>query len=106
MDKTTDDKEGLEVMLLPEHKNQLRRRVEVRLDEMDAAVARLGGDATHQDRVRTIEAALQAGRGSVSGGWGLVGQMEAAQLAHWLETTKYLAATGQDGITASSGDPP
>ena len=75
------------------HKAQLRARVEARLGEMAAAVVKLGGDAAEQNRVRDIEAAMQAAQGSMSGGWDRVGEMEAAQLAHWLESTRNIGLT-------------
>jgi len=82
---------------LIEHKEQLRQRVEARMAEMAAALPGLrGGDAAHQRRARDIEAAMQAAQGSTSGGWDRVGEMEAAQLSHWLETTTDLLRPPQE----------
>jgi hypothetical protein len=73
-----------------EDKSQLRRRVESRMSEMEAALGQLATDAAHESRARDITTALEGAKGSISGGWDHVGEMEAAQLAHWLESTKFL----------------
>src|SRR5438132_846710 len=41
-----------EAALLPEHKNQLRQRVEARMGEMIEALAQLAKDTEHEQRVR------------------------------------------------------
>jgi hypothetical protein len=76
-----------------DHKTQLRARVEARLGEMAAALVQLGGDAAYKERARDVEVAMQAAQGSMSGGWERVGEMEAAQLSHWLESTRNIGAT-------------
>jgi hypothetical protein len=76
-----------------DHKEELHTRVEARLAEMAAALVQLGGDATNQKRAGDIEAAMQAAQGSMSGGWDRVGEMEAAQLAQWLESSQNIGLT-------------
>ena len=83
---------GQPVGPVPEHKDQLRKRVEGRLGELKAAVAQLGDAAGNERQVRDIEAAVQAAEGSLTGGWDKVGEMEATRLSRWLESSKDLGA--------------
>lgn len=76
-----------------DHKAQLRGRVEARLNEMAAAIAQLGADPANKSRVRDLEAAMQAAQGVMSGGWDRVGEMEAGQLALWLESNQNTGLT-------------
>lgn len=71
---------------------QLRRRVEARMQELEAALERLGGDGKQEARIHGLETELQAARDNIGGGWEHVGAVEAAQLSRWLERTEFLAA--------------
>ena len=61
-----------------------------RLSELMAAQAQLANQEGNQDRAQAIETELQVARGSMSGGWERIGQMEAAQLSQWLAKTEQL----------------
>jgi hypothetical protein len=73
-----------------ENKEQLHRRVEKRLAELTAAREKLTGQDGNRERAQAIETELQVARGSMSGGWDRIGQMEAAQLSQWLTKTEQL----------------
>src|SRR5690349_8681951 len=73
-----------------ENKEQLRRRVESRLVELTAALTQLAHQDGNRERAQAIETELQVARGSMSGGWERIGQMEAAQLSQWLAKTEQL----------------
>jgi hypothetical protein len=96
--------EAQPVVPVPEHKDQLRKRVEGRLGELKAAVAQLGGAAGNERQVRDIEAAVQAAEGSLTGGWEKVGEMEATQLSQWLESSKNLGAAQDQAKQEPSED--
>jgi hypothetical protein len=74
----------------PENKEQLHRRVESRLAQLTAARDKLAGQEGNRERAQAIETELQVARGSMSGGWDRIGQMEAVQLAQWLTKTEQL----------------
>ena len=67
-------------------REQLHRRVEERVGELEAALAQLDGQA-NEERARAIRTALESAQDHMSGGWEHVGEMEAAKLSHWLGTT-------------------
>jgi hypothetical protein len=73
-----------------ENKEQLHRRVQSRLAELTAALAQLANQEGNRERAQAIETELQVARGSMSGGWERIGQMEAAQLSQWLAKTEQL----------------
>jgi hypothetical protein len=73
-----------------ENREQLRRRVQSRLAELEATRAALAGQDGCSKRVQAIETELQVARHSMSGGWEHVGQMEAVKLSHWLTNTTNL----------------
>lgn len=74
-------------------KNQLRRRVEARMAELEAAMERLGEDPARQKQARAIYLALKGARDSMSPGTGAMGPMEAAQMTRWLASTEHLGKT-------------
>jgi hypothetical protein len=71
-------------------KNQLRRRVETRIAELEAELARIGDDPTKHKQSRAIYMALKGVHDSMSASSENVGRMEAAQMSRWLDSTKYL----------------
>ena len=71
-------------------KNQLRRRVETRIAELEAELARIADDPTKQKQSRAIYMALKGVHDSMSASSENVGRMEAAQMSRWLDSTKYL----------------
>ncbi|MFO0578249.1 MAG: hypothetical protein U1A78_29950 [Polyangia bacterium] len=74
-------------------KNQLRRRIEARMAELEAALERLGEDPARQKQARAIYMALKGARDSMSPGTGAMGPMEAAQMTRWLASTEHLGKT-------------
>ena len=74
-------------------KNQLRRRVEARMAELEAALERLGEDPARQKQARAIYMAIKGARDSMSPGTGAMGPMEAAQMTRWLASTEHLGKT-------------
>lgn len=71
-------------------KNQLRRRVEARIAELEAELERLGDDPAKHRQIRAIHIALKGVHDSMSQESANVGRMEAAQMSRWLDSTKYL----------------
>jgi hypothetical protein len=75
----------------PPPKNQLRRRVEARIAELEAELERLGDDPAKHKQIRAIRAALKGVHDTMSLNSANVGTMEAAQMTRWLESVRYLA---------------
>lgn len=71
-------------------KNQLRRRVEARIAELEAELERLGDDPSKQKQSRAIYMALKGVHDSMSAESANVGRMEAAQMTRWLDSVRYL----------------
>lgn len=76
----------------PLHKEQLHRRVQQRLAALEEARTRAAGKAGTSEHTQAIETALQVAHGSMSGGWGRVGEREASQLSLWLASTETLVS--------------
>lgn len=72
-------------------KSQLRRRVDARIAELEAALQRFGDDPAKQKQARAIQMALKGAHDSMNLGAERVGAMEAALMTRWLESTQYLA---------------
>lgn len=72
------------------NKEQLRRRVDARIAELETERTQLAADDPKGERAQAVENALQAVRDAVGGSWENVGHMEAAQLAQWLTSTESL----------------
>lgn len=72
-------------------KSQLRRRVDARIAELEAALERFGDDPAKQKQARAIQMALKGAHDSMNLGAERVGAMEAALMTRWLESTQYLA---------------
>lgn len=78
----------------PHNKDQLRRRVEARLVELELALSQLEGGKSNNERCNAISTALQAVKNDAESGWDKVGEVEAAHLSRWLEQTEYLTVSG------------
>lgn len=74
-------------------KSQLRRRVDVRLAELEAALARLDGDPEKRQQASAIRLALKGAHDTMNLSGTRAGHMEAAQMTRWLESTQYLLGT-------------
>lgn len=77
-----------------ENKEQLHRRVDDRVAELEAALAQLCDAAATSERAQALKTALQLARDNTGSGWEHVGEMEAARLSQWLATTAPLVAVG------------
>ena len=75
------------------NKEQLHHRVSVRMAELEAALAQLEGRQSHGERALAIATSIDTAKASMSGGWERVGEMEAAQLSKWLQTSEDLRVT-------------
>lgn len=74
-------------------KSQLRARVEQRLSELQAALSRPTSSTMSRSWAQNIQDAIATAQASLSGGWEHVGEVEAAQLSRWLETTENVGVT-------------
>lgn len=75
------------------NKEQLHHRVSVRMAELEAALAQLEGRQSTGGRALAISTLIDTAKASMSGGWERVGEMEAAQLSKWLQTSDLCATT-------------
>ena len=71
-------------------KSQLRRRLEERIAELEAALEKVAEDPARQKQARAIAMALKGVHDWMTPGGGAMGPMESAQMSRWLESTKYL----------------
>ncbi len=69
------------------HREQLRERVDVRVQELVRALDACEDPLGKGERARAISSALETARVAMSGGWDNVGENEASQLSQWLHTT-------------------
>jgi hypothetical protein len=80
------------------NREQLRRRVEARVGELEAECAKLC-EGTNSERAQALSTALQIARDVCGTGWEHVGELEAVRLSQWLDTTEPLVATGKTDET-------
>lgn len=73
------------------NKEQLRRRVMQRETDLSKALGELEGN---EERRNALQGALDAGRDVLKTGWEHIGEVEAAQLSRWLETSETLVLQG------------
>ena len=91
------------------NKEQLRRRVMQRESELSKALEGLEGN---EERRSALQGALDAGRDYLKTGWEHIGEVEAAQLSRWLETSDTLVAQGipadaaPEAVKVDSADQP
>ena len=71
-------------------KSQLRRRVDARLAELQAALEQLDGDPAKSKQISAIKLALKGAHDTMNLSSTRAGHMEAAQMTRWLESTQYL----------------
>jgi hypothetical protein len=72
---------------------ELRRRVEARVCELEEALTSLKSQEGNVERCRALETDLQLAKDCMMGGWEKVGEVEAAKLTQWLETTQTMTGT-------------
>lgn len=87
---TTKMKDGAECQSTRE---PLRKRVEARVADLEAELAKCGANAT-SERAMGLGTSLQVAKDAVGGGWEHVGEMEALRLSQWLQSTEPLVAKG------------
>lgn len=80
-------------------KDQLRRRVEARKEELEQALACLKGKDANHERCNALSTELAYAESEMSGGWDRVGEIEARKLSQWLDATEYLTEKGQADLT-------
>ncbi|MFO0578775.1 MAG: hypothetical protein U1A78_32635 [Polyangia bacterium] len=80
------------------NREQLRRRVEARVSEIEAESAKIC-EGTNTERAQALSTALQVARDVCGTGWEHVGELEAVRLSQWLDTTEPLVATGKQEET-------
>jgi len=75
-----------------EHKKELHERVTERCTQLKTTLQRLQTDAhdAKSERARAIEGALAAVETHLSGGWEAIGATETAELARWIESSRFL----------------
>jgi hypothetical protein len=78
--------------LKTEHKKQLHEQILLRCSELEGTLSTMHNDErlAVSDRARAIEGALAALETHLSGGWEVIGEVEAAELTRWLDTTNVL----------------
>lgn len=74
-------------------KNQLARRVEARIKELETAFESAQDDPARQKQARAIALALKGARDSMNLRGDHMGPIEARQMTRWLESTQYLVPT-------------
>jgi hypothetical protein len=79
----------------PHTREQLRKRVEARVGELEAELAKLSDPNTNTERAMGLKTELQVAKDAIGGGWDHVGEMEALRLSKWLQSTQPLVAKGQ-----------
>lgn len=88
------------------NKEQLHHRVSVRMAELEEALAQLEGRQSHGERALAIATSIDTAKASMSGGWERVGEMEAAQLSKWLQTSEDLRVTAPLAALPLAAPPP
>jgi hypothetical protein len=78
-----------------DHKDQLYRRVTARMDDIEKALASLSGNDVNSEHANALRLELANGKDAMSGGWEHVGEMEAARLSKWLESSQVLVGSGR-----------
>jgi|GEM_PF-4924359 len=89
---------------LHEHKPQLHQRVMHRRSELEATLALLEQDELTRTspRAQAVADALAVLDSNLSAGWEHVGEVEAAQLARWLDNTPVLIETAVEPAQAEA----
>jgi len=82
-------------------REQLKRRVTERMNELQSSLDKLTGDAANSEHAKGIRTDLQLANDALGGGWEHVGGVEAARLSQWLTTTQYMVGGDRGGNTAN-----
>lgn len=80
-------------------REQLRHRVEARIQELEASLSSLKSQQGNAERCRALETELQLANDCTLGGWEKVGEVEASRLTQWLDATQVLVGRGVPGAT-------
>jgi hypothetical protein len=84
---------------LQEKKDQLYRRVTARISELEGALATLKGKELESEHAKALRSEIDIAKDTMSGGWDKVGEVEAAQLSQWLNSSQYLQNGAGTGAT-------
>jgi hypothetical protein len=87
----TSDKLPLDTKPMGEassNRDQLRRRVEARVQDLEASLSSLKSQEGNVERCRALETDLRLAQDCMAGGWDKVGEIEAAKLTQWLDSTQ------------------
>lgn len=74
-------------------KSQLRRRVDARIAELEAELARLDDDPAKRTKISAIRQALKGAHDSMNLDSAHTGHMQAGTMTRWLASTQYLVST-------------
>lgn len=72
-------------------KSQLRRRVEERIAELEAVLAKVGDDPAKHKQARAIAMAIKGAHDWMNPSNEKMGPLESAQMSRWLVSTQYLS---------------
>lgn len=75
-------------------REQLHRRVATRIAELEKELATLQGKEAKSEHANALKVELDIAKDATSGGWDHVGEMEAARLSKWLETSQVFVGSG------------
>lgn len=75
-------------------REQLHRRVVTRIAELEKELATLQGKEAKSEHANALKVELDIAKDATSGGWDHVGEMEAARLSKWLETSQVFVGSG------------
>jgi len=68
-------------------RDQLRQRVEARVQELETSLSSLKSQQGNDERCRALELQLSLARDCMVGGWDKVGEVESKKLSDWLENS-------------------
>lgn len=86
-----------------QHKEELHARILERRGALATTRSRLGADAhtVNGEQLRAVDAALAVVDLHLNSAWESVGEVEAAELARWLESTRFLPQVGKPPVAAT-----
>lgn len=87
-----------------EKREQLYRRVTARIDDIEKELGKLQGAAVNSEHAHALRAELAIGKDAMSGGWEHVGEVEAARLSKWLESSQILVGSGRNDPASAGAD--
>lgn len=75
-------------------REQLRRRVMARVADLEKELANTEGKDGKSEHASALRVELDIAKDATGGGWEHVGEVEAARLSKWLETSQVLVGSG------------